>query len=131
VKTYRYNAARGEVGVICRTSGLVEANYSGPLSESAFFDLRTNMMTITNSAPASVVRLDRSLILASALPELPAGKLDPTIACLVVRRDQYAMFQDYATRLSRQGAIRLVFVADYAHLAYDWAHRQCAAQREQ
>ena len=125
---FRYNAARGEAGVICRSSGLVEATYTGPLCTTAFESLRQEMMVITNGARASVVRLDRALILTSSLPELPPGKLDATPACLIVRRDQYEVFQAYATKLSKQGAIRLVFLDEYAHLAYDWAHRQCSAR---
>ncbi len=131
MKDFQHNAARGHVGVICRSSGLVEANYSGPLSVPAFDALRTEMMETTDSAPASVIRLERSLILASALPELPPGKLDGPPACLIVRRDQYDIFQDYATRLSKQGAIRLVFLDEYAHLAYDWALRRCAERPAQ
>jgi hypothetical protein len=131
MKSFRYNAARGEVGVICRRTGLVEANYSGPLSSMAFGTLRGEMIGATNTAPASVIRLDRSLILASAMPDLPPGKLDAMPGCLIVRRDQYDVFQDYATRLSKQGAIRLVFLDEYAHLAYDWALRRCAERQAQ
>ena len=123
----RYNAARGSVGVICNTSGLVEANYSGPLCARVFDALRTEMMVTTDKARASVVRLDRSLILASALPKLPPGKIDTAPAALIVRPEQYDIFFEYAKQLATQGALRLVFRDCHAHYAYEWALSQCQA----
>ena len=131
MKTFSYNAARGQVGVICKSSGLVEAIYTGPLCAKSFNALRGEMLETKNGAGASVIRLDKSLILEMSLPELPPGMLDVAPACLIVRRNQYAIFQDYANRLSKQGVIRLVFVEGYAHLAYQWALKRCAERLAQ
>lgn len=125
MQTIRYNAARGSVGVICKASGLVEANYSGPLTVAAFDALRDEMIKTTDAARASVIRLDKSLIAASSLPELPPGHIYTAPAALIVRSDQYELFQAYAKQLARQGALRLVFHNHHAHYAYEWALEQC------
>ena len=123
--TIRYNAARGSVGVICNKTGLVEAAYSGPLSVKAFDALREDMMGTTDHAPCSVIRLDKALLLTDSLPKVPDHHIDVPPAALIVRRDQYEVFEDYARKLAKQGVLRVVLLDSYAHLAYEWAVRQC------
>lgn len=131
MKRFSYNAARGQVGVICQSCGLVEAIYSGPLCSKGFDALRGEMLDMKNGARASVIRLDRSLILETSLPELPPERLEVAPACLIVRDDQYAIFHDYAIRLAKQGALRLVFRQQHAQHAYDWALNHCSGGTRQ
>lgn len=113
--------------MICAESGLYEASYSGPVSRAGYDILRTEMMAVENTPRACIVRVDRALILANAMPELPPGVLDPTPTAMIVREDQYAIFHDYALRLAKQGALRLVFPERHARRAYDWARDRCLA----
>lgn len=128
VHTIRYNSARGAVGVICNKTGLVEASYSGPLSVKAFDALREEMMVITDHAPCSVIRLDRALMLADALPEVPDHHIDVPPAVLIVRRDQYAVFEDYARKLAKQGILRMVYLDEFAHLGYQISLDLCRSR---
>lgn len=131
MRDYRYNAARGSVGVACKSSGLVEASYSGPLSTKAFDCLRDEMIPAVIKASCAVIRMDRALLLSDALPVVGAHHVKVPPAVLIVRRDQYRVFEDYARAMSKAGIIRLVYCDDVAHLGYAMALALCRARRDQ
>lgn len=125
MRTTRYNSARVSAGVVSR-SGLVEAAYSGALTKDAFSALRREVLYDTGPAPCVVLRMDKSLTLMTALPDIPAGTYTPTApsGAVIVRADQYEMWTAYNRKLSRLGVMRAVFLDSHASLAYGWAERQ-------
>ena len=128
---YRHNTSRVTSELVSR-SGLVEANYSGPITLAAFDVLRREVLRDTGPAPAVVLRLDKSLSLMSTPPLIPDGTYAPNSpsGAVVVRRDQYDFWLAYNRELViRTGVKRVVFLDSQLTLAYQWAERQVLASR--
>ena len=129
--TYRHNTARVTSELVSR-SGLIEANYTGPLTLAAFDVLRREVLRDTGPAPAVVLRLDKSLSLMARPPLIPDGTYAPNSpsGAVVVRLDQFDMWSAYNRDLVlKTGVRRVVFLDSQLLLAYEWAERQVLASR--
>ena len=132
MQNFKFNSSRVSTEQL-NSSGLCEAIYTGPMTANAFDVLRTEALEATAHCSAYVVRLDRALIVMgddapveehSYAPDTPPG-------AMIVRPDQYLLWQDYALQASKFGIVRTVWVEANARLAYEWAlrrSRSCTAE---
>ena len=107
--------------------GVWEAFYTGPLNQRSYDNLRMRVIAATTETTAMVIHMDRALMVMGAAPQPPSDVYRPCAApaAMVVRADQYAMWDDYRIALAALGVSRGVFLTERASMAYQWA--ECLA----
>jgi hypothetical protein len=129
--TRRYGSARAGSALVCRSTGICEATYSGPITMDAFSILRRSVLEDTDGSPCTVIRMDKCVMPAEAMPRAPAGTYTSMAApgAVIVRPDQYRVWSEYARNLAVIGVMRAVFLDSNASVAYEWAQRQARLER--
>lgn len=121
-RTFRHYTAQAR----CRTTagGIIEATYTGPLSQRAIDTFRLSVLGYCEEAPALIFRIDSALMLVSDFA--PWGReaysTNPIAAALVVRPDQLEASRTHAEHLATLGITRVVFL-ELAQ-ARRWAERR-------
>ena len=100
--------------------------YRGPLCVAAFGSLEPQVMSVTCDAPVVVIRLDGSVHVMEQMPEAEKGHQGHYApeGCIIVRRDQFALWSGYAEKLAQQGIRRVVFLDSQLNQALRWLQRR-------
>lgn len=132
MQRFREGGARASCEAMNRL-GMVEAQYTGPMTARAFAVLREQALQASTGTTAYVVRLDKALILMgdeAPLDEDSYASQAP--GALVVRHDpiEYARWTAYARECARLGVVRTVWTERFAAQAYRWAEIRSAGSRQ-
>lgn len=129
--SWRYDGARAVTEMLGAT-GVIQADYTGPISPQAFDALRSEALIASRHARAFVVRVDQAIVLAGEHPPLAPDSYqqDTAPGCIIVRPDQYLAWNQYAQKLAKFGIVRAVFLDKHAQLGYEWALRRSCLYSE-
>lgn len=121
-ETFRHHTAIAR----CRPvmDGVIEAKYSGPLSQCTIDDFRKSVLRHCAGSSALIFRIDSALLLVSDFAPwgLEAYSDNPIAAALVVRPDQLEACRKHAEYVAGLGITRVVFL-ELAQ-ARRWAERR-------
>ena len=104
----------------------MSAVFHGPLCLAAFEAIAPRVLGATCAAAVLVVRMDGGLTAMSQTPQVPAlayADLAPE-GCIIVRRDQSALWSAYAESLAQFGIRRVVFLDSQLAAALRWVQRR-------
>ena len=87
------------------------ADYTGPMCHECFDELRAKVLQATQEARVLLIRMDRALSVSALVPDVPPTtyRINRAPAAVIVRPDQFDVWQDYAKRLADIGIMRAVF----------------------
>ena len=88
------------------------AEYTGPMCRECFDDLRAKVVQATQEARVLLIRMDRALSVSALVPEVPPTtyRINRAPAAVIVRPDQFDVWQAYADRMADIGIMRAVFL---------------------
>ena len=103
----------------------MSAVYHGHLGLATFKALVPQVLGATRNATVVVIRMDGSVTTMARMPEVPEDyKGCAPEGCVIVRRDQFALWSGYAEKLSQQGVRRVVFLDSQLGAALRWVQRR-------
>lgn len=121
MKRFRVTRARATCEHLAHT-GVVEARYTGAMSQQTFADLRLQALRASQDARAFVVWVDAAdIALTGEVNVCATAYKDAAPGALVVRQDEYARWLGYAQQCAQIGVVRTVWPVAFAKLAYQWA----------
>ena len=124
MQTFRHHAASADCAQTGELAGM-SAVLRGPLSAAAFGSLGPQVMNVTRGAPVVVIRLDGSAHVMEQMPEAKEGQdYYAPEGCIIVRRDQSALWSAYADNLAQYGIKRVVFLDSQLNQALRWVQRR-------
>lgn len=127
MQSFTHHAATARIHTL--GGGVSEIAYSGPMGHESLEKLRSLALAATAGASCLVLRMDRVLNTTHCLPpacrEAYSGNTAP--AAVIVREDQFEMWDVYARQAARQGIMRAVFLSAFADQAYRWARASAGA----
>lgn len=103
-------------------SGIIAADYSGPITQTCLDSLSVQADLVTQHAKVKIVRLDKALLLFDQpITPLSSYAANEPPGCFVVRLDQLAAVLEFARELAHVGVLRTVFVAGQdERMAQEW-----------
>lgn len=113
-----------------RGSGVLEVAYTGVITPALAHTVRGWTLEAIKGAPAAVLCFTEAVLGVDRLPEIdgPSYACAPTPAALVVRHDQYEVWQEFSDRLMREtGILRALFLESHQALAHRWAEAEALA----
>lgn len=119
--TYRereFNRLSGRATVRQVGVDVWNVGYSGFIANSCFADLRGDVIQATHGASAVLLRMDKAIAFTSPDVRREAYKLNPAPGVVVVRRDQYSLWAEYAKQTAQVGIIRAIVLADELPMAH-------------
>ena len=123
--TNKFRHYASEVRFVDLGAGVIEATYSGPMTQSSFDGLRGHVLRETAGCKALVIRMDRCLLSMSTVLPIPGPTYALTAppAAVVCRREQseFGFWRSYVRQVARLGISRVLFCEDDLELARDWA----------
>lgn len=121
MQSFSYHAATARVRHL--VGGVSEVVYAGPMGCDSFEHLRGLVLNATRNASCLVLRMDRVLNTMYCPPPPPGGAYyaNRVPAAVIVRDDQFDVWEMYARQMAGQGVMRAVFLASFADQAHRWA----------
>lgn len=131
MKTVKRGASLVRYGTVAGSeAGVLEIIGSGPMDEDGFLYFMDMMSKEIQESPAFVIRMERVLnTMSSTLcPRERADRLDLPASAIVVRQDQYEVWQSYTLSLAKIGVRRVVFLDDEVEAAYEYAEHSASVR---
>lgn len=112
VSKQTFNHESGRADVARFADGVWQVNYTGVMTPEGFDVLRSKVVAATLDAKIIVAHVERALLLFADPPPITMNMIRPgkAAAAVVVRRDQLAVWDEYAAKMDGIGIKRLIFL---------------------